>query len=447
MKYFKQAMLGLSFFASSFNSTPVFAQVRNTGEAYPSTDMRINDNGAVIGGTVGGQYFIFEKNTHRAIPAPYEPNDINNSNELTATLWYSNGVQFRPSRQLVRIDSASGVHLLNSNVGGRGRINEGGEVASAPIVMIDPNDLYCIRGGDLSYFCPTNSVPALFSSAGIMTLLRESLPDDLFGNVYGLNGSSDIAGSRFAGTRLAFRKLHNGTVEIIPSIGGWISDAFGINDNGVVVGQAETIGREFRAFRYDGTISTLGTLGGDYSAARAINNRGDIVGSSKNAAGEERAFIFQNGVMRDLNEFVPPSRNLRLVTATDINEFQEVTGVAMQGGRHVGYRFSFVETGFSPSRSCRRSSRDSRVIRISQQCRVYGTLRDYAGNRLANRLLILQYSATRSGPFKGISLVRTNSRGDYTKTLRVRNAGFYRAIGPIYDARLPFVPSGQIEAR
>jgi probable HAF family extracellular repeat protein len=47
-------------------------------------------------------------------------------------------------------------------------------------------------------------------------------------------------------------------------------------------------------------MTDLGTLGGTYSAAFGINDRGEIVGEAETATGDVHAFLFKDGVMHDL---------------------------------------------------------------------------------------------------------------------------------------------------
>jgi len=77
------------------------------------------------------------------------------------------------------------------------------------------------------------------------------------------------------------------------------SDAYGVSDNGVVVGLAQNAAGERRAFRWTaaGGMLDLGTLpGGTWSVAYGVSANGAVVVGESNG----RAFRWENGVMQDL---------------------------------------------------------------------------------------------------------------------------------------------------
>ena len=91
------------------------------------------------------------------------------------------------------------------------------------------------------------------------------------------------------------------------TLGGISSFAWGMNDNGQVVGASnwkagESGWDKSHAFLWEnGVMIDLGTLGGNYSRATDINNQGQIVGESYTASGELHAFLWENGVMTNLH--------------------------------------------------------------------------------------------------------------------------------------------------
>lgn len=121
-----------------------------------------------------------------------------------------------------------------------------------------------------------------------------------------------------------------------------LSDAFGINDAGTVVGvMSLSLSGPRHAFRYAGSgLEDLGTLGGTNSVARRINTDDVIVGESLTADGKTHAFIYRNGAMTDLNSLLPPDSDLELISATAINDRGQIVGQAVSGGQLRAYLLS-----------------------------------------------------------------------------------------------------------
>lgn len=87
-------------------------------------------------------------------------------------------------------------------------------------------------------------------------------------------------------------------------VGAANSQAWGLNNEGTVVGRTFDATSNYRAFVNTGTGPVdLGTLGGTNSMAAAVNDAGQIVGSADNAAGQSRAFLYQDGSMTNLGTF------------------------------------------------------------------------------------------------------------------------------------------------
>jgi probable HAF family extracellular repeat protein len=105
--------------------------------------------------------------------------------------------------------------------------------------------------------------------------------------------------------------LQNGTTTTIGALGGANGEAFGINDNGQVVGAAETAAPDtIHAFVWqNGVIRDLGALAGTFSEAVAINLNGTAVGvgtvNGDFGTGDRHAVVFQNGSVTDLTPNLP----------------------------------------------------------------------------------------------------------------------------------------------
>jgi probable HAF family extracellular repeat protein len=71
------------------------------------------------------------------------------------------------------------------------------------------------------------------------------------------------------------------------TFGGGESWAYGLNNQGQVVGRADPPSGIYQAFVYDGQgMTDLGTLGGMFSSAYGVNDDGIVVGYAQDAAGD-----------------------------------------------------------------------------------------------------------------------------------------------------------------
>jgi len=126
-------------------------------------------------------------------------------------------------------------------------------------------------------------------------------------SLYDVNNASQMAGSIFRGTSLAWvANLTIGTDRGLCAGCGLSlnSNAYGLNDKGEATGSAEFAGLPGQqAFKYSARtgIVSLGTLGGTYSSGRRINRLGDVVGSASLADDlATHAFLNVAGTMQDL---------------------------------------------------------------------------------------------------------------------------------------------------
>ena len=117
-------------------------------------------------------------------------------------------------------------------------------------------------------------------------------------------------------------------------LGGTNSVAEDVNDSGQAVGWSDCGGCVLEhAFLYaGGVMRDLGTLGGAESHAFAINNSGHVVGTSTTAQGFPQAFVWSAGVMRNLNDLIPPISGGFLWEAHGINDRGQIAAYGLIGG-------------------------------------------------------------------------------------------------------------------
>ncbi|MGM9486706.1 hypothetical protein [Ideonella sp. YS5] len=137
-----------------------------------------------------------------------------------------------------------------------------------------------------------------------------------------------------------------GVIQKLPTLGGDVSEAYAINDHGVIVGRAETGGptKQGRAFVYRrGQMFDLGVLGtGTGSIAFDINRSNQIVGdSSTDGADAIRPFLFADGIMRE----IPLPLAAITGTAWRINDAGWVIGTYLPVGSPRATPHGFVYNG------------------------------------------------------------------------------------------------------
>jgi probable HAF family extracellular repeat protein len=160
---------------------------------------------------------------------------------------------------------------------------------------------------------------------------------------YGINDLGDVVGvSSLAGNTVSHAFMYtNGVMVDLGALGtGLYSAAQDINNSGDVVGSSYTTPgyTAQHAFVYSGGIMTdLGVLGGTESVALGINDNGDVVGQYRPSSSVVRAFLYANGTMQDLNSLLPVGSGWTLLSATDINDYGQITGVGELNGNQRAF--------------------------------------------------------------------------------------------------------------
>jgi probable HAF family extracellular repeat protein len=150
-------------------------------------------------------------------------------------------------------------------------------------------------------------------------------------SAWGLNDNGQVVGYAYLNGDTTYHAFvwSSGTMTDLATLGGTQSQALAINNGGEVVGYSYTTNNAtYHAFRHSvGNMIDLGTLGGSSSFAYAINNAGQIVGDAYNNAGKDRAFSWSSGVMTDLGTLGGSS-----AYAYGVNDAGQVVGTASTTG-------------------------------------------------------------------------------------------------------------------
>lgn len=234
----------------------------------------------------------------------------------------------------------SALPTVGGNNGQASAINNRGEVAGyAETAVVDSG-------------CPPyKSTLAVLWERGQAQALP-TVGSDPDGVAFGINDQGQAvgySGSCTAATHAVVWK--NNTAVVLRDFGGTRSNiAFAINHGGQIVGKvrkADDTTYVAALWQPDGTLINLGILPGDFAAfATGINDLGEVVGNNYDSSFNwSHGFIWQNGVMTDLNKLIPGDSNLFVISASNINERGQISGMAtVLTGPHAGDIHAYLAT-------------------------------------------------------------------------------------------------------
>jgi probable HAF family extracellular repeat protein len=172
------------------------------------------------------------------------------------------------------------------------------------------------------------------------------------GFAMGINDRGQAVG--YSGTCLAATHAvvwKDNTAFVLQDLGGTKSNiAYAINNRGQAVGKVRSAdGTTYVAslWQPDGTLTVLGILPGDFAAfATGINNQGQVVGNNFDSSFDwSHGFLWQNGVMTDLNTLIPADSNLFIISASNVNERGQISGMGtVVTGPHAGDIHAYLLT-------------------------------------------------------------------------------------------------------
>lgn len=161
-----------------------------------------------------------------------------------------------------------------------------------------------------------------------------ALPGRAFSFATKVNNFGVVVGySNTGGLMSAFIKFHdNSPMTEIPPLAGILSFAVGVNDAGIVIGSHYPYGNpiDYISFAYSTSTGAFTEIkdGNLYALVTAINNRGEIVGTKTSGT-----FIYKNGIMKDLNQLIPPDSGWWLTGDGLNNNLGQIVSSAVLNGQ------------------------------------------------------------------------------------------------------------------
>lgn len=167
------------------------------------------------------------------------------------------------------------------------------------------------------------------------------------GVVTAINDAGQMAGSfgndphADYADRQAFVTSVAGVGVPLGTLGGRISVALDLNEAGQVVGNSQRPDGEFHGFVYrSNALVDIGTLPrGRQSFAYGINRGGHVVGAAE-SAGMLRAVVYRDGVLTDLNTYIPATAGWLLMEARGINDSGQIVGTGVIDGQQHAFLLS-----------------------------------------------------------------------------------------------------------
>jgi probable HAF family extracellular repeat protein len=176
-------------------------------------------------------------------------------------------------------------------------------------------------------------------------------PDGVAFGINDLGQAVGYSGNCTAATHAVMWK--DKTAFVLQDLGGTGSNfGYAISNRGQIAGQVGTAdGTTFYASVWlngaDGAVTNIGVLPGDFAAfATGINNRGQVVGNNFDSNFNwSHGFIWQDGVMTDLNTLIPADSDLFIISASNINERGQISGMGtVLSGPHAGDIHAYLLT-------------------------------------------------------------------------------------------------------
>jgi probable HAF family extracellular repeat protein len=204
-----------------------------------------------------------------------------------------------------------------------------------------------IVGGASNYYYPVNAAGPVISNGHAFMYSGGSMTDlgslgAMQTEAYGINNNGQIVGGPF-NTILSGRAFiySNGAMQDLGTPGGSWASAYCINNNGQVTGWYDGPGGQRAFLASGGTTQDLGTAQGwNWSAAYGINDNGTVVGQGGNTniiSAGSHAFLYSGGIMQNLGNSLGGIDSQALA----VNDSDQVVGWAdSTGGQNEAFLYS-----------------------------------------------------------------------------------------------------------
>ena len=292
----------------------------------------LNEAGEVVGGSTLATPMTAGQKADKAYPHAF--------------LWEKGKITDLDKGTITPVSNAQGINNQGECVGTNHNacLWEGGHCQSLGTLLVgNPPWAFSMANsindrGQICGVSDANGPHAFLWEKGKMTNLTPGHNDE--SNAFSINESGQIAGWSTEGISQDQATVwSHGKVTLLGLLpGGKFSEAYGLNDAGQVVGGADNSSGHVRGFFWSAKqgLVCLKAPAVGMSRALGINRQGQIVGLYDVALHFSHACLWQHGVVKDLNERIPPQSGWVLKSARAINNHGQIVGTGLiHGQKHA----------------------------------------------------------------------------------------------------------------
>lgn len=304
-----------------------------------------------------------------ALPANFNPSDINNAGQMAGALYTAEGsvrAALYADGAVVDLGAWGGAYSYATAINDAGAVaaNVGWATGEEHAILYQNGGATDIGTGYAAGINASGAVVGRQSVAGSSTSTSFVYSNGVVtrlgylgaGNASAASGIND-AGHIVGESNLAHNAqapthpyLFDGTLHDLGSLSTQgVSSAVVINNAGQVAGYSDAgQGRTHVFFHDHGAMTDLGSFGGVDVTIGGMNERGQVVGTGNTPDGRDVAFLTRAGALVDLNTLIDPASGWVITSAIDINDHGQIIANACRDSQCSAVRLDLASAVPAP---------------------------------------------------------------------------------------------------